>query len=138
MENSYIIKEFKGQDPYFENYKPLVLATWLRGLKHGCDFFSMTDSKAFFSVYSKVILNLIKRPECVVRVAVLSDDPDIAVGWSVFEGGVVHFVYVRPEGRRHGIGSSLLPKKFDTISHITKVGKAIWKKKFQHVIFNPF
>ncbi len=140
MESSYVVREFRGTDPAFDQYRALVLATWLRGLKHGSDFFSMVDSKTFFQVYSRTVLLLLRRPDCKIRIAVLSSDPDVAVGWSAFEAGVLHFVYVRPQGRRQGIARSLLPPlaKIEVVSHMTKTGKSLWKKKLEHAKFNPF
>lgn len=143
MENTYVVKELKGIDPALEQYKALVLATWLNSLKHGSDFFGLVDSHTFFDVYRRVILGILRRPDCVVRLAVLGDEPDTALGWCVFEKNVLHFVYVRPgekgaSSRRCGIGQSLLPKSFDVATHMTKIGKSIWKKKFSTVKFNPF
>jgi hypothetical protein len=143
MESSYVIKEFKGLDPALDQYKAVIQATWLRGLKHGSDFFSLVDSKVFLSVYPKVIMSLIKRPDCTVRVAVLSDDHDVIVGWSAFEGKILHYVYVRPgekgaSPRKQGIATRLVPKDFEVITHLTKIGKSIWRRKYSKVKFNPF
>lgn len=143
MPSSYIVKEFKGSDPALDDYKAVIQATWLRGLKHGSDFFKLVDSKSFFSIYPKVIMNLIKRPDCMIRVAVLADAPDVIVGWSAFEKKVLHFVYVRPgekgaTPRKQGVATKLVPKDFDTITHLTKTGKSIWRRKYPKVKFNPF
>lgn len=138
MENSYIVKELSGTDPAFDQYKSLVLATWLRALKHGNEFFREADAKTYWAVYSKVILALLRRPTCVVRLAVMSDDHDCTVGWSVTEGTVLHFVFVKHQGRKQGIARSLVPKNITVITHITKTGKSLWKKKLEKAIFNPF
>ena len=138
MDASYIVKEFKGSDPAFEQYKALVLATWLRGLKHGSSFFQDVDSKTLFAVYSKVITSLLRRPECTIKIAVLTDAHDVAIGWSASEGTVLHYIFVRPQGRKQGIGRSLMPKKVEVITHLTKTGKSLWKKKLEHAKFNPF
>lgn len=138
MENSYVIREMSGLDPAFEQYKSLVLATWLRALKHGNEFFREADAKTYWTVYSKVIMALLRRPTCVVRLAVLSDEPDVVVGWEVHEGHVLHFVFVKHQGRKQGIARSLVPDNITVITHITKTGKSLWKKKLEHAIFNPF
>ncbi len=144
MENSYKILEMKTAGPAFEQYKPLVLATWLRGLRHGSDFFELTDPKTYYSVYSKTILGLLKRPEARARLAVLSDEPDTVIGYSVYESKTLHFIYVRKggkkeeSGRRHGIGTALYPAGVEVFTHLTKIGKAIWRKKYKDLKFNPF
>lgn len=142
MESTYVIRELKGADPALEQYKALILATWLRSLKHGSEFFGMVDGKTFFEVYRRVVMALLNRSTASVRLAVLGDDHDVVVGWSVFEGKVLHFVYVRPgeknmSPRRHGIGTALVPKDFEVITHMTRIGKSIWKK-YPEVKFNPF
>lgn len=138
MESSYKLIEFSGSDEAFEQYKALVLATWLRGLKYGSDFFEMVDNEAYFTVYSKVILNLLKRPSTRVKLAVLSDEPDTVVGWSVFDGKVVHFVFVRTKARKQGIAKSLVPQEIDVVTHVTRIGKSIMKKNLSKTKFNPF
>lgn len=144
MENSYSIIEMKTAGPLFEPYKALVLATWLNSMKHGNDFFGLADSKTYYEVYSKVILSLLKRSETRARLAVLSDDKDVVVGWTVFDGKVLHFIYVirggkEEEGGRHqGIATSIFPEGVEMFTHITKIGKAIWKKKYKELKFNPF
>ncbi len=144
MENSYKIIEMKTAGPAFEQYKPLVLATWLRGLKHGDEFFCLVDPEAYYTIYSKVILSLLKRPECRARLAVMADDSDTAIAWTVYEGKVLHFIFVKRggsgelTGRRQGIATSIFPDGVDTFTHITKVGKSIWLKKFKDLKFNPF
>lgn len=136
--SSYKVIEMRSVSPEFEPYKALVLACWLRGLQHGSQFFKLIDSKTYWEVYAKVILNLLRRPECMVRIAVLEDEPDTAIGWSAFEGGAVHFVYVRKSARRIGVARELTPKDIRIFTHMTAVGNSIWKKKFKQVKFNPF
>ncbi len=145
MENSYKIIEMKTAGPAFEQYKPLILATWLRGLKHGDEFFSLVDPKAYYSVYSRVILTLLKRPECRARLAVIADEPDTVIAWTVFEGNALHFIFVKRggkgelAGRGRGIATSIFPEGVDTFTHITKIGKSIWRnKKYKELKFNPF
>ena len=144
MENSYKIIEMKTASPAFDNYKALVLATWLRGLKHGNEFFDLADSKTYYTVYSKILLALFKRPECRVRLAVLTDDEDVAIGYSIYEGKVLHFIFVRAggkkeeSGRRQGIGTALFPPGMEVITHYTRIGKSIWKKNYKELKFNPF
>ena len=50
----------------------------------------------------------------------------------------IHYIWVKNEVRRQGIGKALMPKEFDTISHITNKGISIWVNHFPEVKFNPF
>lgn len=138
MESSYTIRQFTGSDPELEQYKAVVLATWLRSLRHGNPFFRDADAKTYWTIYSKVIMALMRRPECVVRVAVLSDEPDVVIGWSAVERNVLHFVYVKHQGRKRGIARSLIPEQIAVITHLTKTGRSLWQKKLSKAIFNPF
>lgn len=74
----------------------------------------------------------------MVALAVLTDDTDVVLGWSVYEGSILHFVFVKRDARKQGIGTELIPKNAEVITHLTKSGKAIWKKKHQYLKFNPF
>lgn len=81
---------------------------------------------------------LLKRPLCTIRLAVLTDTTDVVLGWSAQEGKVLHFVFVRANARKRGIGRSLVPGPVDLVTHMTNLGRAIWKKQKQAIKFNPF
>jgi hypothetical protein len=143
MESSYTIIEITGGGPGLQGYKPIIMSTWLHGLRNGSAFFKDTESKAYYARYAEVIQAILNRPTSTIRLAVLADDHDVVIGWSAFDGAVLHFVYVRPgekgaSGRRQGVATALCPKRIDVFTHLTKTGRAIWKKKFPKAIFNPF
>jgi hypothetical protein len=79
------------------------------------------------------------RPNTQFKLAVLPDDFDILLGWACFEGDALHYVFVKQEigARNQGIATSLVPRNVTTVTHLTKVGRRIWKKHKQ-VTFNPF
>jgi hypothetical protein len=65
-----------------------------------------------------------------VRIACLEDAPEVIVGYSVFSGTHLYFIYVKDGFRLKGIGALLAPKKIDTVSkELTKVGRIIVNKK---------
>jgi hypothetical protein len=144
MENSYKVIEIPTAGAQFDQYKALVLATWIQSLRFENDFFQLIDKKTYFTVYSKVIMGILKRENARARLAVLVDDPDIVVGWTVFEGNCLHFIYVirggkgKESGRHQGIATAIYPKGVEVFTHITKIGKSIWKKKLKRLKFNPF
>lgn len=121
-----------------ETYRNMILAKWLRTLRFGNDFFRLIDSNSYFSNYQKYIKALLSRPQCIVRLAVLTDDPDVCLGFSVSEPGVLHYVWVHKDNRKIGVARSLLQFPFLFVTHLTSVGMSIWNKKFPTVQFNPF
>lgn len=114
----------------------LVIAPFLNSLRYGNDLYKLIDKEAYFLSYTKYIELLMKRPECLITIALLSDDT--ALGWCMHEKKTIHYLWVKKEVRRQGIGRSLMPKQFDTISHITNKGINIWVNHFPEVRFNPF
>lgn len=57
------------------------------------------------------VRGILARPDSVLRVACLPDDPDAILGWAVITADQppkLHFVYVRKEARKNGIARMLL------------------------------
>lgn len=119
-----------------EDMRNLVIAPMLNSLRYGNDMFKLIDKAAYYNTYSKYVKILLSRPTCAVKMAILSDDT--VLGWSLFEGKTLHYVWVKKEVRRQGIGRSLLPEVFDTISHVTNVALNIWVHKYPEAKFDPF
>ncbi len=129
------IKSYKACD-LPKDLRNLVIAPFLNSLRYGNDLFRLIDKDAYFYSYGKFVESLLKRPEAIIRLALLNDNT--AIGWCLYENKVVHYLWVKQEVRRQGIGRSLLPKEFDTISHITNKGINVWVNKFPSVKFDPF
>lgn len=119
-----------------EEFKHLIIAPFLNSLRYGNDLFKLIDQDAYYDSYKKYIEHLLSRPTATVKLAMLDDDT--VLGWSLTQGKIVHYVWVKKESRRLGIGRALLPKDFDTITHITNKGMNIWVNKFPQVRLNPF
>lgn len=135
-DKSYNIVSYKApQLP--QQFKHLVLANFLNSLKVGNDFFKRIDQDAYYSWYGRNVEYLMKRPNVIIRLALLSDR-DTSVGWCMSEGNILHYVWIPKDQRRKGIATDLVPKQFDTITHLTNKGINIWDKKFPLVRFNPF
>lgn len=117
-------------------YENLVLAPFLTTLRYGNDLFKLIDKASYFGHYREYIKHLLSRSTMHVRLAIL-DDGTVA-GWCLFQDKTIHYIWVKKEGRRNGIAKDLIPKDFDTISHITNVGMNIWANKFPHVRLNPW
>ncbi len=121
-----------------ETYQNFVKSKWKRTLRHGNDYFKLSDSDSFFSNYEKYLTHLFGRRDSVIRLAVLTEDPDVVLGFSLIEGNALHYVYVQHEQRNRGIGRSLVPVKIEVISHLTKAGMSVWHSKLPNAVFDPF
>lgn len=148
-EASYRIISYSGRD-LPESYHGLVYSKWLRSLRHGNDYFKLIDAQAFYKAYGPYISMTLHRPEAIVRLAVLTDDPDVVLGFSVSRETILDYVHVLrirlkvPTGidvidyRRRGIGTALMPQGITSFTHITRTWLTIWGSKFGSWKFNPF
>jgi hypothetical protein len=118
------------------DFKNLIIAPFLNSLRYGNDLYKLIDKDAYYLKYAKYVELLLTRSTCVIKLAILNDDT--VLGWCLAEGKAVHYVWVKKEVRRQGICQALLPKSFDTISHITNKGINIWINHFPNVRFDPF
>jgi hypothetical protein len=121
-----------------EIYRNMILAKWLRTLRFGNDFFRLIESDSYFSSYEPYIKQILNRPQCIVRLAVLTDDPDVCLGFSVSEPDILHYVWTHKDNRKIGVARALVGFTFTVITHLTATGMSIWNNKLTHVHFNPF
>lgn len=135
IESSYRVVKYKASELPEEFYN-LIIATFLNSLRYGNDLFKMIDKEAYFPKYGQYINLLLKRPQAIIKLAMLRDKT--VLGWSMCELKTVHYVWVKKEVRRQGIGKSLVPIDFDRITHITNKGISIWGSKYPNVRFDPF
>jgi len=121
-----------------EIYRNMILSKWMRTLRFGNDYFKLIDSDGYYEAYQAYIKILLSRPQCIVRLAVITDSPDVCLGFSVSEPEVLHYVWSHKENRRIGVATALLQFPFKYITHLTTTGMGIWNKKYPTVSFNPF
>ena len=114
-----------------------IYSSWLKGLRYGNDWFEAIDQYQYFRAYHQVLENVLIRPNCSIKVACLASDPDVILGYSVFEGSKIHWIFVKRRWRGIGLGKQLLPVTMSVCTHLTKIGKSLLKK-FPDVRFNPF
>lgn len=135
--NTYSIISFKGsQVP--PNYLPLIFSRWLRSLRYGNPLFKRITPNDYYKSYHKFIENLLTKPDCMIRLAVLSDDHDVVLGFSVCREDVLDYIHVQADYRNHGIGKKLVPEGITTFTHLTLTAGSIWHPKYKHLKFNPF
>lgn len=124
------VRKFRPEDI---NY---ILATWLRGLYYGNEFFRRIDKEGYFGVYHRLLTTLLAKSTTVVKVACLKEDPEVILGYVVFDDAAIHWVHVKKEWRAIGIAKLIIPDTIKVITHLTKVGRSIADKK--QYIFKPF
>lgn len=136
--SGYRIMVLSGSDPALEPYKPMIYSDWLNSLRYLNDWFREIEQNIYFSTYHKIIEALLSRSESSVSLAVLEDDSDNCLGWSLCEGTTLHYVFVKRDFRGQGICRRLAPLEIEKITHLTKPGRAIWFAKCPNAHFNPF
>lgn len=134
---SYTIIGFSGKD-LPAAYRNLIFSRWLRSLRFSNDYFNLIEANAYYAVYHRYIEALLARPATSVNLAVLSDDNDNVLGFSVTEPEILHYVHVHKYQRKQGIGRALVPSTTRVITHVTKTGLSLWVSKMPQAVFNPF
>lgn len=126
------IRDFTPNDRNF------ILASWLMGLRYGNEWFSLIDKNAYFSVYEPTLKKILSDPRVTVKVACLKEEPGVILGYAVYKGEKLHWVHVKAAWRKIGIAKSLVPEAISVVTHLSKAGLAILRKKCPEVSFNPF
>lgn len=136
---TYSVVLFKASE-LPEQYMAMIYSKWLRSLRFGNPLFKSMKSDSFYNQYHAYIGILLKKPDSLVKMAVLTDDHDIALGFSVSREDVLDYIYVHKDHRRQGIGKKLYPAGITTMSHTTLTAIQIWRNnpKYIHLEFNPF
>ncbi len=121
-------------------YVSLIYSKWLRSLRFGNPLFKNIQSDEFYTHYHSFLEKLLSKPDSIVRLAILTDDPDVVLGFSVSREDVLDYVHVHRHLRRTGIGGKLIPHGVTTFSHITNTAMLIWRgnDKYKDLRFNPF
>ena len=142
-ESTYSVLSFPANKVPVQ-YLNFILAKWKRTLRDGNDYFTITDSDHYFDAYDRYTNHLLNRPGAVIRIAVVSDAQDVALGWSLIEGDILHYVFVQSEQRNRGIGRLLVPVEINTITHVSNFmidrsrKAARLKHQFSRLKFKPF
>jgi len=135
--SSYKIVQYAGKD-IPQAYRAMVFSKWLRSLRSGNDYFKLIASSAYYGVYHSFIESILNREQAILKFAVLIEDPDVVLGWAAMEPGKLHYCFVNTESRRLGVATALCSDPVFSITHLTKIGMAIWNSKLKSAVFNPF
>lgn len=134
---TYTVLGFFGQR-LPQEYEALIFSKWLRSLRKGNDYFHIAEAADYYKIYHAYIEKLLNKPGMRVRIAVLSDDPDVVLGFSCAREDVLDYVYIQPEQRGQKLTGMLIPDNITAFTHMTKTWLPIWQAKYKHWKFNPF
>lgn len=126
--NKIIIRDYNEGDRNF------IYGSWLHGLYFGHDWIKEIQADIFFKEYQKIVEKIMDR--ATIKVATLPDAEDVALGYVVYQGVVLHWIFVKDAWRKMGIARSLYPKEITTVTHLNKTGRTLRIRK--NLIFNPF
>lgn len=126
-----------------EDDRDFILATWLRGYRHGSSFARRIRDGIFYRHHHPIATALLSRSN--VLVAHDPEAPAVIYGYLVWEPGAVHWSYVKEDFRRYGIATALLyasslPKNLKGIE-ITHGSDSWWahvQRKYPEAVYNPY
>lgn len=119
-----------------EDDRAFILATFLRGLYYGECWYGDIKKSVFMGAYHKIATDLLNTDETVTKIACLKEDPSVILGYAIYSHKILHYAFCKKDWRGIGIAKQLIPQTIDTITHVTKVGASIAKKKSWD--YNPF
>lgn len=137
MSDSYSIISCQGNE-LPTRYQAVVFSKWLRSLRNGNELFKATSSNDYYTHYHQFIERLLQKPDSLVRFAVLTENHDIVLAFSVSREDVLDYLYVQPEQRGQKLSTQLIPMKITAFTHMTKMWLPIWQSKYKDWKFNPF
>lgn len=135
MINKHELIAYRVNEPEDFNF---IIATWLNGLFHGNTWFNEIDKEIYFKNYHPLLELLLKNEKTEINIACLKDSPDVILGYAVYTGKTLHYLYVKEVWRHIGIATFLIPSGIQQVSHLTNTGLSILKKKRPNWKFNPF
>jgi hypothetical protein len=116
----------------------VIYSRWLRSHRYGNFLFKMIPSDTYYEKYKRYIEILLHKPESEVRLAVLTDDHDIVLGFCVHRDTILDYVHVHYTCRNARIGWHLVPEKISCITHYTYVGARFATARYGGFKFNPY
>jgi hypothetical protein len=134
---SYDILTFKAVE-LPQTFKGLIYSRWLRSHRYGNFLFKMIEPHVYYDNYRMYIDRLFVQNEASVRLAVLSDEKDIALGFCFARGNILDYVHVHHTCRNIKIATHLVPDKISCITHWTKSGERFATERYGSFKFNPY
>ena len=113
-----------------------IYATWLRGLYYGDTWFSEIPKQIFMENYHNIITSILNNPATTVLVMCLKEDHEVVVGYAIIKPGALVWMFIKKAWRGMGLARELVPIDTKSVTHLTKIGLAITRKRGW--AFNPF
>jgi hypothetical protein len=136
VSDTYLV--YKCSREKLDPYLPYIYSKWLRSLRYGSEIYKMIDSGAFFNCEHAKIEKILDCEDTEIRLAVLSDDLDVCLGFSAVRNDHLDYVYVNKDQRKIGIGASLIPDRIKSFGTLTNLGQIVWEKRYTDLKFNPY
>jgi GNAT superfamily N-acetyltransferase len=116
-----------------------IFNSWLKSFFHSSSFAKDIDKDIYYKYHKLVIERILSRLP-TVYVACDSTHLETVFGYILGEGEVLHFLYVKKDFRKLGIGTSLLEVYGvpEYISHLTKDAKKLSDKHKPKMRYNPY
>lgn len=111
----------------------MIYATWRNSSWYSSFLKHHITANQFFKTQTFRIKNILDHAN--IRIACLEDAPEVIIGYCVYTGSHLDWIYVKSgEGelgfRQKGIATLLVPRDIKTFtSQLTKIGKIIADKK---------
>lgn len=92
-----------------------IFKSVLHHYRNGSPHTQHISDQVFFDNHSYLVSKVMKIPGNVIKMAALSDDPDVVFGfaWGNVQPETLHYVYVKRAFRRMGIAACLVRAIFD-------------------------
>lgn len=122
---------------------PFIYSSWLKSFRHNSLLGkSSIRTSVFYENYREILDFLLAKSN--ILVACLSDEPEVILGYLVYEPEIVHYSFVKEPFRHLGIATNLLAKadlpSFKPVcySHLTSGLSRTISEKYPNFIYNPF
>lgn len=115
-----------------------IFSSWKRSLYYTKPY-RYIDPSTYHRCHGQLIERILNSPNVQIKVACLEDDPNIIVGYSVFQPKTLHWIYVKEDWRRQRIADKLYPQGVQFCSHMTATFHIIRSANPRYwVVFNPY
>lgn len=114
--------------PYSEDLDAgIIYSTWPKGAYYGAVEPIEGPKKQWFKRFYTYVRKRLDDSE--IRIAALSEDPQVIIGYVVINGHTLEWAYVKEAFRLQGICRLLLlNREIKEIANVTKIGRFIAKK----------
>lgn len=121
-----------------------IYSSWQKSYQCDSYFGNSARKSIFFENYPSIVDSILARPNVDVVVACLNDNPNVILGYLVFElENILHYCFVKECWRRAGIARGLVAAAFFepvgglVFTHRTKTAEPVIAR-YPSLNYNPF